>query len=113
MAADSQGRDAELAQALQGFWEDYIGVRPARVRVATGTRAIAVWLEQALSPAALQIASSKGGSEIIRELSERLLEQAKPRMEQLIEEAMERKGTLAEIHLDVASGSVLGFFVTE
>jgi len=113
MAADSQERHAELAQALQGFWEDYTGVRPARVRVAAGIRAIAVWLEKALSPAAQQIASTKAGSEIIRELSERILEQAKPCLEQLVEEATERKSTLAEVHLDVTSGSVLGFFVTE
>ena len=112
-AVDSQEQYADLAQALQEFWEDYTGVRPARVRVAAGARAIAVWLEKAISPAEQQMASTQAGSEILQELEERILEQAKPHIQQLVEEAIEHKTILAEVHLDVATGNVLGFFQLE
>jgi uncharacterized protein YbcI len=107
---DSQNLCADLAQALQTFWEDYTGVRPARVRVVTGEQAIAVCLEQVLTPAERQMASTQDGREMLRELEERVLEQAKPYLQQLIEGVMEQEGILAEVHLDIASGDVLGFF---
>ena len=110
---DSQEQYADLAQALQQFWEDYTGVRPARVRVTSGARAIAVWLEAALSPAQQRMASTQAGCKMLQELEERILEQARPHIQQLVEEAIEHKSILAEVHLDVATGNVLGFFQLE
>ena len=107
---DSQNLCADLAQALQEFWEDYTGVRPARVRVVADEQTVAVCLEQVLTPAEREMASTQDGREMLRELEDRVLEQAKPYLQQLIEGAMEQEGILAEVHLDVTKGDVLGFF---
>ena len=107
---DGQNLCAELAQALQEFWEDYTGVRPARVRVVADEQTVAVCLEQVLTPAERELASTQDGREILRELEERVLEQAKPYLQQLIEGAMQQEGILGEVHLDVTKGDVLGFF---
>ena len=108
---DSQNLCADLAQALQEFWEDYTGVRPARVRVVADEQSVAVCMEQVLTPAEREMASTKDGREMLRELQERVLEQAKPYLQQLIERAMDQEGILAEVHLDVTKGDVLGFFL--
>ena len=106
----SQNMCADLAQALQEFWEDYTGVRPARVRVVADEQSVAVCMEQVLTPAEREMASTQDGREMLRELQERVLEQAKPYLQQLIEEATQQVGILAEVHLDVTKGNVLGFF---
>ena len=108
--ADSQDVHTYLAQALQEFWDQYAGIRPTRVRVVSGEGAIVVWLEEVLSPAERQMASTQEGRKVLQELEERILEKAKPQLEQLVERAVGRESTLAEVHLHVANGSVLGFF---
>ncbi|MBL7199015.1 MAG: DUF2294 family protein [Anaerolineae bacterium] len=107
---DNQDLCADLAQALQEFWEDYTGVRPVRVRVVADEQTVAVCLEQVLTPAEREMASTQDGRELLRELEERVLEQAKPYLQQLIEGAMQQEGILGEVHLDVTKGDVLGFF---
>jgi len=109
----SQDLCADLAQALREFWEDYTGVRPAHVQVLAGERAIAVWLEQVLSPAQRQLASTQAGRKMLQELEEHILEQARPYFQQLVEGATERVGIRVAVHADVASGSILGFFRLE
>ena len=47
---------------------------------------------------------------MMEELEERILDQARPRLQQLVEGAVERKSILTEVHLDFANGSVLGYF---
>ena len=69
-----------------------------------------MWLEDVLSPAERQMASTQAGRKILQELEERILEQARPQLQQLVEGAVERKSVLTEVHLDVANGSVLGYF---
>lgn len=59
------------------------------------------------------MASTLAGSEILQELEKRILEQAKPHIQQLVDEAIEHKSILAEVHLDLATGNVLGFFQLE
>jgi len=108
--ADSQDVHTDLAQALQKFWEEYAGIRPARVRVVSGEGAIVVWLEEVLSPAERQMASTEAGRTVLQELEERILEQARPHLQRLVEAAVGQESTLAKVHLDVANGSVLGFF---
>jgi len=110
VTADSQDVHTDLAQALQEFWDEYAGIRPTRVRVVSGEGAIVVWLEEVLSPAERQMASTQEGRKVLQELEERILEQARPQLQQLVEGAVERKSILAEVHLDVANGSILGFF---
>ena len=107
---DSQDLCADLAQALQTFWEDYTGVRPARVQVVAGEQTVAVCLEQVLTPAEREMASTQDGREILRELEEQILERAKPYLRQLVEGAVKQEGILADVHLDITSGDVLGFF---
>jgi uncharacterized protein YbcI len=70
-------------------------------------------LEKAISPAEQQLANTQAGSEIVQKLEERILGQAKPHIQELVEEAIEHKSILAEVHLDVATGNVLGFFQLE
>ena len=108
--AASQDVHTDLAQALQEYWDEYAGIRPTRVRVVSGEGAIVVWLEEILSPAEREMASSQKGRKILQELEERILEQARPQLQRLVESAVGQKSTLAEVHLDVANGSVLGFF---
>jgi uncharacterized protein YbcI len=98
---------------MQEFWEDYTGIRPARVRVIAGEQAIAVCLEGVLSPAERQMASTRAGCEMLEELEERILDEAKPYLRQLVEEATEREGVQVQVRPDVASGNVLGFFRLE
>jgi len=107
---ETQDVHTDLAQALQEFWDEYAGIRPSRVRVVSGEGAIVVWLEEVLSPAERQMASTQAGRKMLQELEERILDQARPQLQQLVEGAVEQESTLAEVHLDVANGSILGFF---
>jgi uncharacterized protein YbcI len=108
--ADSQDVHTDLAQALQEYWDEYAGIRPTRVRVVSGEGAIVVWLEEVLSPAERQLASTQEGRKMMQELEERILDQARPHLQQLVEGAVERKSILTEVHFDFANGSVLGYF---
>jgi uncharacterized protein YbcI len=108
--ASHQDIHTDLAQALQEFWDEYAGIRPARVRVVSGEGAIVVWLEDVLSPAERQMAGTREGCKMLQELEERILDQARPRLQELVESAAGQGSTLSEIHLDVQNGSVLGFF---
>ena len=110
VTVNNQGLCGGLAQALQEFWEDFTGVRPSRVQVVAGERAIAVCLEGVLTPAERQMASTQAGRELLRKLEDHILELAKPYLQRLVEGAMEQEGILAEVHLDITSGDVLGFF---
>jgi len=108
--ADGQNLCKELAQALQEFWEDYTGVRPVHTRVVVDGRTIAICLEQVLTPAEREMASTSVGREMLKELKEHILEQAKPYLEQLVEMAIARESILGVVLFDVTSGNVLGFF---
>jgi uncharacterized protein YbcI len=108
--AGHQDLQTELAQALQAFWHEYAGIRPGRVRVVSDEEAIVVWLEEVLSPAEQQLAGTQEGRKMLQELEERILEQARPELQSLVERAAGQKSTQAEVHLDVQNGSVLGFF---
>ena len=108
--ADNQDVHSDLAQALQEFWDEYAGIRPARVRVVSGEGAIVVWLEDVLSPAERQMAGTQEGRKMLQELEERILEQARPQLQRLVESAAGQESTLAEVHLNVQNGGVLGFF---
>ena len=108
--AGDQDVHADLVRSLQEFWEEYAGIRPARVRVVSGEGAIVLWLEEVLSPAERQMAATQEGRKVLQELEERILEQARPQLQKLVESAVGKKSALAKVHLDVQSGSVLGFF---
>ena len=56
------------------------------------------------------MASAQEGRKMMQKLEERILEQARPQIQRLVEGAVGQESTLAEVHLDVANGSVLGFF---
>ena len=109
-AINSQDVHTNLARAVQEFWEEYTGVRPACVRVVAGDEDIVVWLEGILSPAERQMASTQAGRKTLKELEERILEQARPQLQRLVEGIVGQESTLAQVHLDAAGGSVLGFF---
>lgn len=111
--ADTRDLQADVMQALQDFWESYAGVRPARVRVVSDQQVIAVWLEDVLSPAERQMAGTQAGRAALQEFGARILEQARPGLQQVVGEVMGQGVALAEIHLDVANGSILGFFLLE
>ena len=111
--ADTQELPADLSQALGEFWEGFTGVRPTHVQVVVGERAIAVLLDEVLSPAEQQMAISETGRKVLQELGERVMEQARPQLQHLVEQALEERTILVEVHLNVASRSVLGFFQLE
>ena len=56
------------------------------------------------------MAGTQEGRKMLQELEERILEQARPQLQRLVEGAAGQESTLAEVHLDVENGSVLGFF---
>ncbi len=101
---------ADIEQTLKDFWESYAGVRPGRVGVVADQQAIAVWLEEALAPAERQMSRTPAGREAVQTLWDRILEQARPRFRQVVAEAMGQDVILVGIHLDVPTGSILGFF---
>ena len=107
---ESQDIHIDLAQAMQEFWDEYAGIRPSRVRVASGEGAVAVWLEEVLSPAERQMASAQEGRKMLQELEGRILEQARPQLQRLVEGAAGQESTLAELHFDITNGHVLAFF---
>jgi hypothetical protein len=85
-------------------------MRPTRLGVVSGEGAIVVWLVQVPSPAERQLASTREGREMMQELEKRILEQARLRLQRIVEGAVEQKSILTEVHLDSANGSVLAFF---
>lgn len=111
--ADAKEMLTDLSQTLEEFWEGFAGVRPTHARVVAGERAIAVCLEEVLSPAKQQMVSTQTGRKMLQELGERLMEQARPQLQRLVEQALAERAILAEVHLDVANRSVLGFFWLE
>ena len=98
------------AQTLGEFWEGYTGARPENVRIVAGDQAVAVWLRGALSPAERQLAGSKARREVLEEVGERILEQAKPKLLHLVEVSVHQDAILIDAHLDVANGNLVGFF---
>ena len=101
---------ADIEQTLQDFWESYAGIRPGRVRVVLDEQAIAVWLEEVLTPAKRQMARTSAGHEAVQTLWDRILEQARPRLRQVVAESMGWDVILVGIHLGMPTGSILGFF---
>ncbi len=108
---DTQALRASLAKALQDFWESYAGVRPSDALVVSNQNAIAVWLADALSPAERQMVRTEMGHLTFREMGERLLGYAKPQFQHLAEDITGQTVSLAEVHLDLGSGSFWGFFL--
>ena len=101
---------ADIEQTLQDFWESYAGVRPGHVSVVADQQAIALWLEEVLTPAERQMSRTPAGREAVQTLWDRILEQARPRLRQVVAGAMGQDVILVGIHLDVPTGSILGFF---
>ena len=69
-----------MAQTLQDFWESYTGVRPSHIWVVAGQQAIAVLLEEVLTPAERQMINTEAGQLIIQKFEVLILEQARPRL---------------------------------
>jgi len=109
-SAENRDLCADLAQALRSFWECYTGVRPAHTRVVANETTVAVCLEQVLTPAERELASTRVGREMLRELKEHMLEQVTPHLRQLVDRAVAREVSQAVVAFDVTSGHVLGFF---
>jgi uncharacterized protein YbcI len=101
---------ADIEQTLKDFWESYAGVRPGRVSVVADQQAIAVWLEGVLTLAERQMSMTPAGREAVQRLWDRILEQARPRLRQVVAEAMGQDVILVGIYLDAPTGSILGFF---
>ena len=101
----------KVAQALQDFWEDYVGVRPDSVWVIVDRRAIVVLLEEVLAPAEQQITRTEAGRLTFQEFEERILEEIRPHLQQVMAEVVGQDVILKELHLDIMAGSVLGFFL--
>jgi uncharacterized protein YbcI len=110
VTADNQDVHVDMAQALQAFWKEYTGICPARVGVVADEQALVVWLEEVLSPAERQMASTEAGRKMLQELEERIVEQARPQLQQLVGGVVGQGSILVQVHLDVSTGSVLGLF---
>ena len=111
MTTESQALQLKVAQILQDFWEYYTGVRPDRAIVVINQQAIAVLLEEVLTPAEQKITRTEAGRLILQKFGERILEQAEPHLQQMVAEAVDQEISLIEIHLDIITGKILGFFL--
>ena len=60
-----------------------------------------------------EMAKTQAGSKMLEDLEERILEQARPYLRQLVEEATKHEGIRIEVRPDVATGNILGFFQLE
>jgi uncharacterized protein YbcI len=69
-----------------------------------------VWLEEVLTPAERRMASTQTGRDVLQALWGRMLEQVRPRFREVVAEAMGREVNLVGLHLDMATGSILGCF---
>ena len=113
MITDNGDVQKTLARTLGEFWEGYTGIHPVDVRIVAGDQAVAVWLRGALSPAEQQLAGTRTGREVLEEVGERILEQAKPQLLNLVEATIHQDAILIDVHLDVASGNLVGLFWIE
>jgi uncharacterized protein YbcI len=110
VGAGGQEVQISLAQALQEFWQVYTGVSPTHVQVVASEQFIVVWLEDVLSPGERQMANTQPGRKALQEIEERILEQARPQLQRLVEGVLGQESILVQLHLDVSNGSVLGLF---
>ncbi|MCB0162924.1 MAG: DUF2294 family protein [Anaerolineae bacterium] len=111
MTTETQALQQKVAQTLQDLWEYYTGVRPGRAIVVINQQAIAVLLEEILTPAEQQVARTEAGRSTLQKYGERILEQAGPYLQQMVAETVDQEVSLAEFHLDVITGNILGFFL--
>lgn len=111
VTTETQTLQEDMAQTIQDFWENYEGVRPGRVSVFADQQAIVIWLEEVLAPAARQITSTELGCLTLQEYGRRILEQARPHLQHIVAEALGQDVSLAEIHFDILTGTILGFFL--
>ena len=111
MTTETQALQQKVAQTLQDLWEYYTGVRPGRAIVVINQQAIAVLLEEILTPAEQQVARTEAGRSTLQKYGERILEQAGPYLQQMVAETVDQEVSLAEFHLDVITGNILGLFL--
>jgi uncharacterized protein YbcI len=107
---DPQTLQLKVGQTLQDFWESYTGVRPGHVNVVVDRQAIVVLLEEVLAPAELQLAHTEAGRLTLQKYGERIIVQARPHLQQVVTKTVGQEVNLVEFHLDVVTGTILGFF---
>lgn len=100
-----------LIRAMQTFCREEMGMRPRRIKVNLSHDAVMVLLEKALSQAEMQTARTEEGAALLKVYEERILDAATPRLQMLVEEAVNGKVTSTHVHADVHAGNIIGFFV--
>ena len=92
------------------MWEDYTGVRPEIARIVVVDEADAVWLCGVLSAAERQETDTRTGHEMLEDVAEPILRQARHPLLHLVEGSTLKEAGLVDAHLDVANGNLVGFF---
>jgi len=111
MTTETQALKIKVAQVLQDFWEDYVGVRPDSVWVIVDRRTIVVLLEEVLAPAEQQITRTEAGRLTFQQFEDRIMAQIRPHLQQVVAEVVGQDVILKELHLDILTRSVLGLFL--
>ena len=107
---ETQSLQIKVAQTLQDFWEFYTGVRPDRTIVVINQQAIAVLLEEVLTPAEQQVARTEAGRLTLQKFGEHILERTEDHLQQMVAEVVGQEVNLVVLNLDVTTGNILMFF---
>ena len=77
---------AELSKRLAAWYEREMGMRPSEVKITSEGEILFIRFKDVLSPSEINLSTQKAGKELIREVNERLCQQAFPRVKEIISE---------------------------
>lgn len=110
MQKKSKGQiEADLSAAITQFEREYLGRGPKESRSFIIQDMILVRLKGVLTPAEEKLALDKDGAQLIKQVRMRLIESARPMLEQLL---LEKTGAeVISLHTDISSRTGERIFV--
>ncbi len=102
MQKKSKGQlEAELSAAITQFEREYLGRGPKEARTFIIQDMLLMRLKGVLTPAEEKLATEKDGAQLIKQVRTRLIESARPLLEQLV---LEKTGAeVISLHTDISS----------
>lgn len=77
---------ADLSERMAEWYEKEMGMRPSGVKVASEGEMVFVRFKNVLCPSEVNLSTQKAGRELIREVNERLCQQALPTVKEIVSE---------------------------
>lgn len=103
--------EAALAAMVQTLWERAHGTVGGKVRVLVGQDSAALLIERAFSPAEQEAARRTEGRDLVQRYAEQLMAAIQPDLRVQTEAITGRRFVSDSVHVDVATGHILCFFV--